>query len=68
MRWFSQGHEDIKKRRRACKIPKRKNCSKKEVTGDFLLSTAAYKMNTLQRVLHVQWRLQKLQKKMRRAG
>jgi len=57
-----------KREERACKIPKRKNCSKKEVTGDFLLSTAAYKMNTLQRVFHVQWRLRKLQKKMRRAG
>jgi hypothetical protein len=65
MRWFSQVHEDIKKRRkreeRACKIPKRKNRSKKEVTGDFVLSTVAYEMDILQRVLHVQWRLRKLQ-------
>jgi hypothetical protein len=58
MRWFSQGHEDIKKRRKSLQdTKKKKNCSKKEVAGDFLLSTVAYKMNMLQRVLHVQWRL-----------
>jgi len=57
--------ETSKREERACKIPKRKNCSKKEVTGDFVLSTVAYEMDMLQRVLHVQWRLGKLQKKMR---
>jgi hypothetical protein len=44
-----------KREERACKIPKTKNCSKKEVTGDFVLSTVAYKMDMLQRVLDVQW-------------
>jgi hypothetical protein len=42
-----------KREERACKIPKRKNCGKKEVNGDFLLPTVATKMDTLQRVLHV---------------
>jgi hypothetical protein len=44
-----------KREERACKIAKMKNCSKKRVTGDFVLSTVTHKMDMLQRDSHVQW-------------